>query len=330
MIECIFTLDYEIYGNGEGALRELVLEPARDLYEVFQKAGVPLVLFTEVAELQKIEDSGTDPAVQAVKQQIRQFHQAGHEIALHLHPQWCNARYVEQKWILDYSEYNLCMLAPERIAVIVDNGIAYLGEVLDDPGFTPFSFRAGNWLFQPTASAAQIIAARGIKVDSSVFKGGLQYLHKLDYRPALGNGYFWKFSRDVNRFDPAGPLLEIPIHTHMTPSWRLLTGKRLALQQKGGGGDRSLRQKIYRIADRMRLKQPLKLDFCRMTINEMKAMMERVIHEDHQNPALYRPIVAIGHTKDLIDLETVARFIDYLRGQAITVTTLRQAYAKCV
>ena len=28
MIECIFTIDYEIYGNGEGSLKELVFEPA--------------------------------------------------------------------------------------------------------------------------------------------------------------------------------------------------------------------------------------------------------------------------------------------------------------
>ena len=31
MIECIFTLDYEIYGNGTGALKDLVYEPAERL-----------------------------------------------------------------------------------------------------------------------------------------------------------------------------------------------------------------------------------------------------------------------------------------------------------
>jgi len=29
MIDCIFTIDYEIYGNGEGSLRELVYEPTQ-------------------------------------------------------------------------------------------------------------------------------------------------------------------------------------------------------------------------------------------------------------------------------------------------------------
>ena len=35
MIECIFTIDYEIYGNGQGLLRDQVYEPARKLKEVF-------------------------------------------------------------------------------------------------------------------------------------------------------------------------------------------------------------------------------------------------------------------------------------------------------
>ena len=37
MIECIFTLDYEIYGNGQGTLRDLVLDPTRRLAELFQE-----------------------------------------------------------------------------------------------------------------------------------------------------------------------------------------------------------------------------------------------------------------------------------------------------
>src|SRR4051812_4633060 len=36
MIECIFTIDYEIYGNGTGSLRDLVLEPAARLADLFR------------------------------------------------------------------------------------------------------------------------------------------------------------------------------------------------------------------------------------------------------------------------------------------------------
>ena len=93
MVECVFTIDYEIYGNGEGSLRELVYEPARQLKEIFDQAGVKFVAFVEVAELQKIDAVHSDEAIDDVKRQIRELHEQGFEIALHLHPQWSNARY---------------------------------------------------------------------------------------------------------------------------------------------------------------------------------------------------------------------------------------------
>lgn len=40
MLECIFTIDYEIYGNGEGSLKELVYEPAKHLKAIFDIPGV--------------------------------------------------------------------------------------------------------------------------------------------------------------------------------------------------------------------------------------------------------------------------------------------------
>ena len=246
MIECIFTIDYEIYGNGEGSLKELVFEPAKRLKTIFDEAGEKFVVFVEAAELEKIDTCRTDPAIDQVKDQIREFHQDGFEIALHLHPQWCNARYENRKWNLDYTEYNLCTLPEKRIAEIVDRSIAYLRDVLSAPDFTPLSFRAGNWLFQPTASAARVLAERGIKIDSSVFKGGRQHRHHLDYRRAIKNGYYWMFGDDVTIPDPAGPLFEIPIYTKLVPFWKMATSKRLGLHHKGASS--VAHQKIALIA----------------------------------------------------------------------------------
>ena len=45
MIECIFTIDYEIYGNGEGTLGALVLEPTQHLKKIFDQVGTKLVFF---------------------------------------------------------------------------------------------------------------------------------------------------------------------------------------------------------------------------------------------------------------------------------------------
>jgi hypothetical protein len=329
MIECVFTIDYEIYGNGEGPLKELVYQPTEKLRKIFKKFDARFVLFVEVAELEMIESKGTDPAMDQVKNQIRELYRDGFELGLHLHPQWYNGRYENGKWFLDYSEYNLCTLPRDRIVQIVDRSIAYFRAVVGVPDLTPFSFRAGNWLFQPTHPAALVLAERGIKVDSSVFKGGLQHQHKLDYRPAIRNGDYWRFSGSANVPDPQGSLLELPIHTRMVPAWRMLTAKRVGLQRKGSSAAQTGKNKLYRIMDLLRVRHPLKFDFCRMTLDELTRMVDKVIRIDEKNPTSFRPIVAIGHTKDLVDFETVGSFLAYIERKGIGVSTFEKIYQKC-
>ena len=336
MIECVFTIDYEIYGNGQGDLRALVHEPARRLQAVFDRAGARFVNFVEAIEFSQIERAGTDSASADVRRQIRELHEQGYEIALHLHPQWANARFTAGQWELDYAEYNLCVLPPERIARIVDDALAWLGDVLGEPQFGPLSFRAGNWLFQPTREAATVLAARGVKIDSSVFKGGLQRQHRLDYRPAGKNGWFWSFTDDVNQPAPGGPLIELPIYTEMVPFWRMLTGKRVVLQRKTQGATPQAAAKpakaprrLSRLLDYARLRYPLKFDFCRMTLAELTTMMETVIARDRQSPEVFKPMVAIGHTKDLVDLDTVEAFLGWLKERSICVSTFKSVYPRC-
>lgn len=328
MIEFVFTIDYEIYGNGTGQLRDLVYEPAQRLADLFRNWNARFVAFVEVAELEQIEACGTDPAINLVKKQIEEFYRDGFEVGLHLHPQWCNARYQGGAWDLDYNEYNLCRLPRTRITEIVDSSLAYIRHAVNCSDFTPLSFRAGNWLFQPTQTAASVLAEKGIKIDSSVFKGGLQHNHRLDYRRALKNNYFWSFERDVNEPDPLGSWIEVPIYTDMVPFWRMVTSKRLGMRNGADATSQGLGQRWSRLRDRLRFQYPLKLDFCRMTLNELTSMMDRIIRDDQKDPETFRPVVAIGHTKDLTDFDTVDSFLSFLKTNGIAISTFPDIYPK--
>jgi hypothetical protein len=328
MIKCIFTLDYEIYGNGTGSLNELVYEPTERLLQVFEKWGARFVNYVEVAEFERIESAGTDAAIGLVKQQVKQMHRSGYEIALHLHPQWYNARFERGQWELDYTEYNLCTLPQPRIAEIVDRSVHYLVYMVDEPTFSPISFRAGNWLFQPARNAALELSRRGLRIDSSVFKGGVQRNHHLDYRPAMKNGYYWPFSSNVNEPDPMGQWMELPIHTEMVAPWKMATSKRMGMGANMGGTRGNRRKKLNRAFDFMRFSYPLKFDFCRMTLTELTSMMDRVISLDRRDPDTLKPIVAIGHSKDLSDLQTVDAFLSFLREKNIPVATFENVFSK--
>ena len=210
MIECVFTLDYEIYGNGKGSLRDLVLDPTRRLAELFQEFGAPFVVFAEAVEFARMEETESDPDTARVRAQLRELRAAGHEIALHLHPWWANARYENGHWRLDWSERNICTLEPNRVEAIVSEAIRYLRDGLDDPRFTPLSFRSGLWVMQPTAVIANVLARHGVRVDSSVFKGGRVHGLGLDYRPALANDGFWRFGSRRKRAGPSRHALGNP------------------------------------------------------------------------------------------------------------------------
>jgi len=327
VIDCIFTLDYEIYGNGTGSLKDLVYEPGEWIRNIFNKWRAPMVAFVEVAEFEKIESCGTDPAIDLVKQQIKDFRRHGFEIALHLHPQWFNARYEDGRWLLDFSEYNLCTLSRTRITQIVERSLDYLQHAAGMAHFVPLSFRAGNWLFQPTETAASVLAEKGIRIDSSVFKGGLQHHYDLDYRSAMKNGFYWPFESDVNQPDSNGSWIEVPIYAEMVPFWKMPTAKRMSFGNSFGKKGHGVRQKLNRARDFMRFRYPLKLDFCRMSLEELTSMMQKIIEEDQVQPDLYRPVVSIGHTKDFVDPQTLEAFLSFLDVMGISVTTFEAVYS---
>jgi hypothetical protein len=142
----------------------------------------------------------------------------------------------------------------------------------------------------------------------------------------LRNGWYWRFSADVNTPDPAGVLMEIPIHSRMVPPWRLLTLKRLGWRHPGPAAAGTRASRLGRLRDFVRLRQPLKFDFCAMTSGELEGMLARVAREDREDPEGFRPLVAIGHTKELRDGETIAQFLRDLEARGIGVWTLAEAY----
>jgi len=168
-----------------------------------------------------------------------------------------------------------------------------------------------------------------------VFKGGLQRNHQLDYRPARKNGYYWTFSSDVNVPDPKGDWLELPIYTEMVAPWKMATSKRMGMGTSPASTRGSVqkktrvdfRTKVNRALDFMRPGYPLKFDFCRMTLAELTSMIERVLLQDRKDPDSLKPIVSIGHSKDLNDLETVDAFLSFLREKNIPVATFENIFA---
>lgn len=328
MIDFIFTLDYEIYGNGKGSLKELVYEPAGKLIEVFKKHKAKLVFFVEVAELESIDSTSSDPFINRIKDQIKYIRDNGFEIGLHIHPQWYRAQFKDNNWLLNYAEYNLASLPENRIKDLLDRALSYLRSLVIDSKFTPYAYRAGNWLINPARKIAPLLASHGIKIDSSVFKGGYQSAVGLDYRQAPSDLYFWKFTDDAIKPAKEGVLIEIPIFIRMITPWKFIKGKRLSLEKdvhKTG----NLKELFYRrFRDFIRWRLPLKFDFCRLDYKELTLTTEEIIKRDKLTPLIYKPIVLIGHTKDKPDIRMIDTFLTYLEKRNIRTAYFQEVAQK--
>jgi hypothetical protein len=60
-----------------------------------------------------------------------------------------------------------------------------------------------------------------------------------------------------------------------------------------------------------------------MSWSELKDVVGRIISLDESSPELYKPIVAIGHSKDLVDFLTIEKLLRLLRAKEICVTDFR-------
>jgi hypothetical protein len=127
----IFTLDYELFGDGSGTtLREQVV-PTAHLANVLELNGARLTLFVEVGQQIYFRRHGLKDQYQPVEDQLRELVQRGHDVQLHVHPMWFFAGPPRAgRAALDASIFDLSLLAPEVIDDIVNQGCAYLREVL--------------------------------------------------------------------------------------------------------------------------------------------------------------------------------------------------------
>src|ERR1039457_1927212 len=111
MLNVIFTLDYEIHGNGEGCPHELMIEPTERLLRLFGEYGAKLTIMADVAEILKFKEFPSQNArddyhYQDIIAQLRGAVSGGHDVQLHLHASYFNATHDGQKWVQDWAEYD--------------------------------------------------------------------------------------------------------------------------------------------------------------------------------------------------------------------------------
>ena len=310
----VLSVDYEIFGNGTGDVRQHVVEPAERMARLCERYKVPLTVFVETEELVAFRrypeelqrDLGYEPA-SVIEEQVASFASRGHDIQLHLHPEWFGAEYRNRRWSLRPDKGTI-----DSLHETADEAEAHIRErkaLLEKiSGQKVTAYRAGAFSAQPGRKLLRALEVSGITIDSSVVKGltrSDEYT-SFDYR-SLPPRSIWRVGQDVTQADEDGAVWEIPIYSvrrrrYQQATWRRLRAKfsshvpkeRQAdmMQQfkpKGGVGQflRMLAQPV-----------PMKLDFHNVS---PWALLRWIKAAPEPSPGLPDVLVAIGHTKEHID-----------------------------
>jgi hypothetical protein len=347
MIDIILTADYEIYGDGSGDVREKLIKPTEKILELCRHYGAKLTIFFEVVEYWAfikagpkglIEDLGYDPAA-LMKQQLCQALDDGHDVQLHIHPQWLDSRYIRGKgWQLNLAYWRLPM-APGGLGSPQDinslRGLFVKGKEELERMFKPLrssyqcmAFRAGSWCMQPEQNPLRAMKEAGLQVDSSVVPG-LYHMddHRwIDYRNAPSFYHHWRTQSDnllaVGKGDEG--LVEMPVYVCMkepikmllSNPWRIV-GWLKEWQRERKAGSMNAQQGEEKsegkesLLKRMFTPQPFQWDYCDLTSKEMWDFLKEVI-ERYEHEGTYIPLIMSGHPKDFRNSRQFVSFLERL------------------
>src|SRR5207253_8094513 len=129
-----FVDDWELSGNGSGNARELQFEPMRELVRIYNAHGIRGSFNAELMQqltFRKFERE--HPELKRLADEwdavVRETFSQGHDIQLHIHPQWNEAEYQDGKWRLT-ADWSILNYEPEAAYQMLSAGKEYLENLL--------------------------------------------------------------------------------------------------------------------------------------------------------------------------------------------------------
>ena len=209
----IITLDYELFLNDmTGTVNNCLIKPMQEIQKVCDKHNIRLTVFVDAAYLYRLTELKQDyPALEKdyddTVNNIKWLVSLGHDVQLHIHPQWYYSNYDGKEWILDWDHYKLSDIPRDYAFELFGKSKELLDSII---GYKTTLFRAGGYSIQDFDYAG-CFKQHGIIGDSSVLPGCKvkHKTHSYDYVNSPIRPY--RFSEDINSPQENGLFYEFPI-----------------------------------------------------------------------------------------------------------------------
>ncbi len=215
----LLTFDYELFLKESGTIETCLINPCNILRGVLNKHKVKATFFVDILYYFKLlQKPGLNHHSEMFRNQIQHLLTDGHDIELHLHPQWLDAVYENNQWVFpDLKKYRLQQLTQKEIDELFKIGIKLLEDICKPfkPDYKVSSFRAGGLCITPFEPLKSSFIKYNIKIDSSVAKGLVANSQYQNYDfsniPDLQN--YWFGTDPLLKVDNR-TFLEIPISVY--------------------------------------------------------------------------------------------------------------------
>ena len=356
--------DWELSGNGSGDIRRLQFEPMRRLVGIYKRLGIRGSFNAEVMQqitFRKYQDQHEELKVLAgewddvVSETFRQ----GHDIQLHIHPQWRGAEYKDGRWKLT-ADWSILNHSPEAALEMLRGGKDYLENLLRDidPNYRCVSFRSGAWCIAPSPHMLDLLVTLGIVFDMSIV-AGVHYDTrniKLDYTVCEEDFLpYYPVMTDARKVSTKPePIVCVPtncfyasrrqvLRHHLEKTISKVKGKvarRTTISNNGRSGetygeewaqiDGGFMQRIYRkgIVPYVKGKHTIS-DLAQLDYPLMTEMLESIRKRSRATGLSDVPVVLENHTKDLQNFSDLERFLEKaVASPDIKFVTLTELAAK--
>ncbi len=240
----ILSQDYELFFQNSGTVEKCLLEPCDMLTAFAKQHNSQITLFVDAGMLLCFDRfaAGNRELARAateVRAQLKAAAEAGHELALHVHPHWEDTRYVDGEWDFSATRYRLDLFSDDEVDAILRSNFEVIQELTNSP---VVSYRAGGFCIEPFSRIAPTLNSLGVTVESSIVPGAILVDAEKGFDFSdVADQPWWFFADSPRKADESGEWLELPVTPYSVSAgfyWgrlldRLSSGQR---SQKVGDG----------------------------------------------------------------------------------------------
>jgi hypothetical protein len=351
-IHLALTDDWELRGNGSGDIEQIQFRAMRKLVDLYDSHGVTSTFNAEVMQqltFRKLQNahSHLKPLAGAWDEHVRMAYTRGHDIELHIHPQWSNFTFENNRWKLA-GDWSLLNYDLEASYAMLSASKSYLEQLLKplDPNYRCLSFRSGSSAIAPSTFVLRQLAELGIVFDMSLIQGLRVHTRNLQLDYTLCDEGFLPFYpqlEDARKMsDKVEPIVCIPIFSFDLSRRRCAaevigkvrsklrnshgsTNDSYASQEWDDVGRSSLPAKVYdKVVQPCLNGKHIVADVGRLDFPSLREMLKAIREAAERSNEDEVWVVLTNHSKYISDFSHIDRFLhEARRYDDIDFVTLR-------